>query len=324
METLVCNHGEPLVRRIVNFKLWSARDCVGHGIQPADVDDVCGTALCNLLARLERVKSGDNESAIRDFNGYVAVIAYNACNEHFRTKKPAWVRLSMKLRYLVTHAPQFGLWQNTEGQDVCGLAPHRGSDAGTDITHLRAACNELWHRQEVGRLNLAELVEAILEASDGPLLLEHLLDAVAECLGVEEARVQSLDKVCHEGTQRWEPSDDQPSAESRLNERQYLQRLWKEICDLPLEHRKALLLNLRDSAGGDIQLFDLLGIATIGQIAFAVEMEPLLFAELWKRLPLDDASIAHEMGLSRQDVRNRRSAARKRLARKMEEFQRGN
>jgi hypothetical protein len=80
------------------------------------------------------------------------------------------------------------------------------------------------------------------------------------------------------------------------------------------------LLNLNDSAGGDIQLFDWLGIASIREIALALEMDPDVFAELWKELPLEDARIARELGISRQDVVNRRSSARKRLARRMKEM----
>jgi predicted DNA-binding protein (UPF0251 family) len=58
----------------------------------------------------------------------------------------------------------------------------------------------------------------------------------------------------------------------------------------------------------------------VRQIAAALEMSPAEFAELWKDLPLDDARIALELGISRQDVANRRSAARKRLARCMKEI----
>jgi hypothetical protein len=147
---------------------------------------------------------------------------------------------------------------------------------------------------------------------------------VAEWSGVKEAWVQSLDEDRGDQAPRFELSDPQATPDARLSDRQYIERLWREICELPLEHRKALLFNLEDSAGGDIQLFDVLGIATVAQIAAAVEMEPRVFAELWKRLPLDDTSIGRELGLSRQDVANRRSAARKRLARKMRGFACGN
>jgi DNA-directed RNA polymerase specialized sigma24 family protein len=324
MDTLVCHHAEPLIRRIVSFKLDSTRNSQDRGNHRADVEDVCSTALYNLLARLERVKGGDNEPAVRNFTGYAAVTAYNACNEYFRAKKPAWVRLSMKLRYLATHEPKFGLWQTVRGQDVCGFGRDNGREANRDIVHLSEACKRLWQSEDPRRLSFSELVEAILAAAGAPLVFDDLVNVVSEWSDVRETRLQSLDEERGEGDQRWELVDEDPPAETRLSARQYMQRLWNEICDLPLEHRRALLLNLEDSAGGDIQLFDFLGIAGIRQIAAAVEMGASAFAELWKRLPLDDASIGRELGISRQDVANRRSSARKRLARKMKEFERGN
>ena len=322
MEHLIGFHAEPMIRRIISFKLDSGGGA--RGSQRADVDDVCGTALYNLLARLHRIKSGESEPAVRNFGGYTAVTAYNACNEFFRNKRPVWVSLSAKVRYLVTHAPQFGLWQTADGLEVCGFAGDRGREPNSDTARLSEACRKRWERQDPARLALADLVDTVLEAAAKPLTFEHLVDAVAECSGVKETRVQSLDEEPGEGVSRWEPADGRPAAESRLSERQYIDRLWKEICELPLEHRKALLFNLQDGAGGDIQLFEFLGVATISQIAAAVEMDALAFAELWKRLPIDDVSIGRELGLSRQDVANRRSAARKRLARKMKDFGGGN
>ena len=324
MEILVRHHAEPLIRRIVNSKLQPARHARDRGPQSADLDDVCATALYNLLARLDRIKATDSEPAVRNFTGYAAVTAYNACNEYFRARKPAWVRLSMKLRYLATHAPKFSLWQTADGRDVCGLARDRGRDVNSDTAGLSESCKKLWRSQDPGRLSLGELVETILSAAQAPLILDDLVDVVAEWSGVKEVWVQSLDEDRGDDAPRREVPDVQLPAEARLRERQYIQRLWKEICDLPLEHRKALLFNLQDSAGGDIELFDFLGIATIGQIGAALEMEPLAFAELWRLLPLDDTSIGRELGLSRQDVANRRSSARKRLARKMREFEYGN
>ena len=323
METLVCQHAEPLIRRIVRFKLETGRDPQDRASRMPDIEDVCGTALYNLLARLERMKAGSSEPVVRNFTSYTAVTAYNACNEYFRARKPAWFRLSMKVRYLATRDSHFGLWQAGGGREVCGWARDQGREANPLTAQLGDAGKKLRGRQDPRRLSLGDLVAAILDAAGAPLIFEDLVDVVAEWAGDQETRVQSLDEEIHDAPRLETPAADR-SAETRIRERQFMEHLWKEICDLPLEHRKALLLNLQDSAGGDIQLFDFLGIATIGQIAVAVEMEPLAFAQLWQRLPLDDTSIARELGLSRQDVANRRSAARKRLARKMEAFERGN
>jgi hypothetical protein len=59
------------------------------------------------------------------------------------------------------------------------------------------------------------------------------------------------------------------------------------------------------------------GVATLRQIAAALEMSDEEFARLWPRLPLDDASVARLLGCARQQVINLRKCARERLARRM-------
>jgi DNA-directed RNA polymerase specialized sigma24 family protein len=321
LESLMRQHVEPLVRRIVGFKLGPAGGSRNQGTSRADIEDVCGTALYNLLAHLNRVKSGDSGASVRNFNGYAAVTAYNACHEYFRARKPEWARLAMKLRYLATHDSRFSLWQVQEGQDVLGFARDRGRQPG-DLAHSGEVGETLRSKRDPARLTFSQSVECVLDAANGPLVLEDLVDVVAEWLGIKETQIESLDA---EDNKRAHPREvvRGAQAENYLSDREYIERLWQEICGLPLEHRRALLLNLEDAAGGDIQLFDFLGIATVRQIAVTLEMDPLVFAEMWRKLPLDDATIGGQIGLSRQDVANRRSAARKRLARKMRDWEIG-
>ena len=320
LERILGRYAEPLIRRIVTFKLGSASSRDAGGIPRADVEDVCSTAVCTLLARLDKLKSQGDQPAFRSFSGYVAVTAYNACNEYFRAKKPAWLSLAMKVRYLATHSPNLALWESAEGQETCGLERHRGREPVPDLSPLAEARSQLRQTRDPGRLRPGELVEAILNAAGGPLGFEALVDATAHWSGLKETRVQSMDEETGDSAYRWQQlPDGRPTAERQSIDRSYMTRLWLEICALSLSHRKALLLNLNDSAGGDIQLFDFLGIATIAQIAGALEMDPTEFAVLWKELPLDDSRIARHLGVSRQDVANRRSSARKRLARRMRE-----
>ena len=311
LELLLARHAEPLIRRIAGFKLGSCGDAAG--VPQADVEDVCQNALCQLLAHLERVKKGEDAATIRDFAAYAAVTAYNACNAYFRARRPAWLSLSMKVRYVATHSPGFALWQSAEGQEVCGLARQRGQRPLSDPSLLARACDRLRRRVDASRLSNSDLMEQLLREADSALVFESLVDAAAELSGLQEERHQPLE----------EPMQDSvPSADTRLIHRSYVERVWKEIGGLPLEHRRALLLNLNDSAGGDIRLFDSLGIASVRQIAALLEMDALAFAELWKDLPLDDARLAQLLGISRQDVANRRSTARKRLVRRLQEVQR--
>jgi DNA-directed RNA polymerase specialized sigma24 family protein len=266
------------------------------------------------------MKAAGGDAAIQSFNGYAAVTAYNACHEYFRARRPAWLSLANKVRYLATHSPEFALWEDDDGREVCGFASSRRQPPRSDAARLSEGGRRFRRQQDPSRVKIVEVVSAILKTAVQPLIFEELVDAAAEWTSLKEAQVMSLDQERSEKSAAWEPADRGTPAETHLIDRENMRRLWKEILELPLEHRKALLLNLDDSAGGDIQLFDALGIASISQIATALEMAPLEFAELWKNLPLDDASIAGRLGISRQDVANRRSSARKRLARRMLEF----
>jgi hypothetical protein len=103
-----------------------------------------------------------------------------------------------------------------------------------------------------------------------------------------------------------------------LLDRGNLQRLWGEILELPARQRAALLLNLRDADGnGMLALFPLTGVATMRDIATALEMPARELAELWSRLPIEDARIAERLGVTRQQVINLRKSARERLSRRV-------
>ena len=60
----------------------------------------------------------------------------------------------------------------------------------------------------------------------------------------------------------------EPTQAWRIEKRMFLQRLWEELQQLPLNQRAALLLNLKDASGfGCITLFPATGIATVRQLA---------------------------------------------------------
>lgn len=319
LELLLGRHAAPLVRRIVGFKLGASGATGGGRLPRADVEDVCQNALYNLLARLQRLKNGEGGAGVRDFTAYSAVTAYNACNEYFRSKRPAWLSLSMKVRYLATHSPRFALWEISEGREVCGFSADRGQEPLTDLARLNEASESFREHFDSSRLTVAELMEGLLSTTCRPLVFELLVDMAADLSGVQDEGVRSLDEGPAGSHASETLRDSAPAADMQLIHRNYIQRLWQEICELSLEHRKALLLNLNSSAGGDIRLFDGLGIASVRQIADALDMDAMEFAALWNELPLDDTRIALLMGISRQDVANRRSSARKRLARQMQQ-----
>ena len=303
LETLVANHADPLVRRIVRSRLRSF----------SDADDVAQKALLALIVRLDRLKHENDTAAVRDFGAYVAGMARNACHEYFRGKYPERHRLTLKLRYLARHSSQIALWDAEDGREVCGLNRQRGRPPIEDSSAIRDH-----HRTPIAaRGSLEELTTSLLRAADGPVLFDDLVEVMFDRLNLAEPSHLPVDVEDGENEPRPQVTDPRPTIESRLTELEYLRQLWVEIGLLPLQQRKALLLNLNESIGGDLAVFDHLGIATVDAIGRVVDIPPASFAELWHQLPLDDARIARELGISTQAVANRRSSARQRLARRM-------
>jgi hypothetical protein len=63
---------------------------------------------------------------------------------------------------------------------------------------------------------------------------------------------------------------------------------------------------------------------SFAELASALGFSTAQLAELWPRLPLDDAAIAGKLGLTRQQVINLRKSARARLGRRITRNSGGN
>lgn len=288
---LITTLAEPLTRRV------AARYSSGAApLTQEDVDDLVSAIDLVLIRKLRGL-----DEPIRDLASYIATLAYNAIHDHFRRHYPQWTRLKNRLRYVLTEDGRLALWTIPAGP-TAGLAPWRGRGDVTLPFPLPSASRTMLDRDHP-----ADAVTEILRSVNAPVLLNVLVEGVAELWNVTDAH--PLRTVAEEA------SDD---AGKRLETRDFLRALWSEVRELPLPQRKALLLNLRDSdTANAISILALSGIATFDEIAGAMELAPEALGELWNRLPLDDATIAGMLGLSRQQVINLRKSARERLARRL-------
>jgi DNA-directed RNA polymerase specialized sigma24 family protein len=321
LAALITKHVEPLVQTIVRRKL-----CPGSARVDArrlqDAEDVCREAIVSLIRRLRAARNDSAPPSIDNLSSYVAVTAYNACSEYVRRKYPERHRLSNRLRYTLTHRETFDLWQAGDDQWWCGLRAWRGvlmeQTAGGPDAGLQD-CSEILARMGGGESssgNLAPLLVEIFKFVGRPCPFEDLVTTLSDWWGLNAASGAEIsyeeDGALNAG------SRPDTSLVIRIELRAYLRRLWIEICELPLQQRCALLLNLRDSNGQDIiTMFVDTYVATIRQIAEALGMPLSQFVELWNDLPCDDTAIAKRLGLTRQQVVSLRQSARRRLARRM-------
>jgi RNA polymerase sigma factor (sigma-70 family) len=307
LERLIADEAAPLVRRVVRHGLGVSPNLDG---QPQDADDVCGEVLVQLLARLRAFRADPHGKPIADFRAYAAAAAHHACHEHLRHKYPARHALKDRLRYLLTRQPGLALWLDGGHELACGFAAWRGRPVAAAARarllgeEARAFTERVASKEKIRRLHLAELTALLFDFLGRPVRFDDFVSLVAE--------------LCDESSAPAEPAAREASVATRLEQRDYLARLWAEVRQLPPGQRAALLLNLREAGGGGvIHLLPVVGIASVRAIAETLEMRAEQFAVLWASLPLDDLTIASHLGVTRQQVINLRQAARKRLRGRM-------
>jgi hypothetical protein len=326
VEELIERHARPIVRDIVQRKV---RRRAGWGDVIDAAADVEADIVTQLLARLRDLRAGHDAEPIADFASYAAVAAYHGCHRYVRALYPQRARLKNRIRYLLARHETFAIWPGARATQLCGRRAWQGREE--EEPEAAARLREIRDRPDTldaagAPLDEAALVVLILTHAAGPIDLDDLCAVVAARLGIRDAPPAAPSRRGRgpaggeEHAQDWESriADPRPSVVTGLVDGERLRRLWREVLQLPVRQRAALLLNLRDAEGhGMIATLPLTGVATMREIAAALEMPPVEFAALWRDLPLEDRRIAELLAITRQQVINLRKCARERLARRL-------
>lgn len=298
-------HALPLAHAIVRRRMHSYATSVAGRSGARDREDLVADAMVSLVERLRRARADASEPPIENFASYAATVVHSVCAHDIRRRHPERARLKSRLRYIFSTDRLLASWTNGEDDAVCGLAAWRGRDVSPEavrgIGAAVATINPRWSTLTPSGLSRA--VVAVMTSAGGPVDLDTLVAAAAT--GIEEPR-----DVGDPGVAVATPA----TQDRAIDQQRFLARVWDEIRALPVRQRTALLLNLRDSAGrGLLWLLPIAGVATVRQIARAIETTDEDLARLWPDIPLDDAAIGLRIGCTRQQVINLRMAARKRL-----------
>lgn len=297
IERLIVDVARPLSRRILSR--YTRNESL---LQPHDADDIDATVVLRLVGKLNAAVARPDD-AVRGFEDYVATLTYNAVNDFLRWRHPERARLKNRLRHVLTHDPRLALWM-APGGPACGPAASRGTTA---VRGEIALPENRVAPEMTDRAHLADAVAAIFEAAPEPVAFEALVRTVAALWNLSEPRAVEPDAESAE-----------PHAIARFETRIFLRAVWREIRLLRPLQRKALLLNLRESETVNVvSLIVLTGVASVDEIAEAMEMSREELGAIWNDLPLDDLRIASMMQLTRQQVINLRKSARERLARRV-------
>jgi DNA-directed RNA polymerase specialized sigma24 family protein len=319
---LIKVHAEPVIKGIIRFKLnLGSHQSDGR----AEADDIYQEVLVQLLAEVWQLRKQPDKHPITDMRGMAAVITHRACSRWMRRQFPERHALKNRLHYLLTRQRGFDLWQEEDRKLLAGFAAWRGQKKAVTTARLEHLSDDeglLAHIRllKSGRQQeLADALAAIFNRLGGPVPFDELVSTLARLLQIRDQPIESITE--DEDTAAFQAVSAEPDPAWQVEKRTFLQRLWEELQQLPKNQRAALLLNLKGADGcGCIGLFPVTGIATVRQLADAVEMSAEKFAELWDELPLEDARIAGLLGLTRQQVINTRKSARERLTRRLKGF----
>ena len=319
---LIHTHAEPVIKGVIRYKLHLNSHRATH---KAEADDLCQEALLQLLARLRQFHREPDGHPIADLRGMAAVIAHRTCSGWMRRQFPERHALKNRLHYLLTRQRGLALWQDEDGRLLAGFAAWQGVEQAVHASRLGELSESVGLAAHVriikgGRQGeLADALAAVFNHLGGPVEFDELLSALAALLGIRDQPLESLPE--NDDAASLAPAAGESDPSWHIEKRIFLQRLWEELQQLPPNQRAALLLNLKDSSGfGCITLFPATGVATLRQLAAALEMSADGLARLWNELPLEDAKIAELLGLTRQQVINARKSGRERLARRLKGF----
>jgi predicted DNA-binding protein (UPF0251 family) len=324
---LFCAHAEPLINRIIRNKLHVSLSPAHGSHQNQDALEIAGDVRAQILSELRKLKMDPERRPIHNFAGYVAIKTHSACADYFRHKNPQRRRLRDLLRSQLNQNDMFALWEAEPRRWFCGFRTWEGNKApvlnsdGTPPLTWDALKERSWTAgKSPESLTAPELLAFIFEDIGRPIDFDDLLSIAAGAWNVQDHPIESYTQVLAAGDDQAEQA---ASVETTVEQRLYLKHLWNEVCQLPPLQRSALLLNLRDAAGGNVVFFlPHLGIASKRELAETLSLSVDELARLWTELPLEDAKIAARLGVSRQQVINLRKTARERLTRRMKAFER--
>jgi DNA-directed RNA polymerase specialized sigma24 family protein len=302
---------EPVIRGVIRFKL--RLDPGGRN----DAEDLAQEALAQWLAEVRKLIARPDDRSISDARGLAATIAYRVCYGWLRRQLPRRNALRNRLQYALTRQAGLAIWTDHRNISITGFAAWRDQAPAFSEKLRQLPDDEKFLERVWGRgAKINDLLAAIFDYVGGPVAFDDVVSIVAEVLQVKDEPPASTEEETI-GAEIASGVDVAWQVEKRI----FLERLWQEVRELPRPQRAALLLNLREADGrGCLALFPATGVATLRQIAGALEIPAEQFAELWTQLPLDDATIAGLLELTRQQVINLRKSARERLARRLKGF----
>jgi hypothetical protein len=268
---------------------------------------------------IEAVQRGERTVPIADLDAFARSSADGMCRDYLRRTRPLQARVGNRVRLLATRGQGVLGWTTPKGQQVIGLPAWTDKMPADSPFPWAGRAKEWWGRSHAALDGpaLTPTVIRLLELTGAPLPSDAVAAVLLDITGTTDAgpRIDAS------------PEGDEPElavldagvgADHLAIARRYLDRAWRELCDMPAHMRASLLLSLRDHHGAALlPVFHCAGVTPLRLVAEALAMKPDEAAAIWAHLPWDDRAIGRRLGLTGLQVLNARTAARSRMLRHM-------
>ena len=234
-------------------------------------------------------------------------------------------RLYKQVRDLLHAHPDFAIWrsrdENNRNDWSCGYSSWQAIGGMPEATawiqrfyeNPQAVIETFARSTDIQTPGLDDLIAMIFDQVGEPISIDDLVNVIAEIKGVKDLPAISFDS--NEEGLTHTLSDSKIRIDTILEMRELLKRIWVGLCQLPRDEFKVYILYARDVRGEDlITLFLDTGVVTASQVAERLDLSTEQFQDLsFRKLPLDNESIAGEMGIKVERVYKLRSRAGKRM-----------
>ena len=306
---------QPIVYRIAR----SMRVGATQSAVPFNTQDIFGDVCVRLLQSLRTFKNGPHQHPISNFSGLVATTTSSVFADLLRGRDRQRRSLYQKIRRLIAANPKLATWKDNDGSLVCGYAAWRSAKVNAVSVPSQMKLDFQSGQLEQGhKRNTAELILLVLSNVGRPIKFDQFVDLVN--IASAGVQVQTISIEDEHYVQSSPLVSYQPDFIASVENQNLLSRLFAEIGTLRVEQRKSLLLNMTDSYGFGIEWFLFTKIATEEHLAKLLEVSIEQFRKMLNDLPMSDAEIGRDLGLSQSRVMNMRRAVRERLDRRRRDF----
>lgn len=308
-----------LTTRVIDPAVRAAASTYLAELTAADRAAVAALCRDRLVALLRAVRRGERTVPVADLEDFAKACAADVCRDYLRRTRPTAARLANRIRLLSTRGVGLVGWTTATGRHVIGL-PAWTDQLPLEPPYPWSGRAKAWWGKAHAAIDGPALTPTLIRVQDqtgAPLYVDAVATLLLEVTGAAEGDAR-LD-ASPEGDEPDLAVLDAGSGPDHLAiARNYLDRAWKELLDMPVHMRTALLLTLHDQHGSALlPVFHCAGVTPLRNVADALGMKPDEAAAIWAHLPWDDRSVGRRLGLTGLQVLNARTAARSRLLKAM-------